>query len=200
MMRRHLLTATVVAVALMVPLAVGLAAFLGWITVYPLRHTREAAPERPATPVLPDVQFRRIGVGVELEGADDLVLAQAAALARLHGAALVAIHVVEGPAADYLREAADDRESRSDRVRMTALVEHLREDNLRTDGVLGYGNPVDELVRIVKDQGIDLLVLGGHGHRLLADLALGSTVSPVLHRLTIPVLVVPGKPVERGSI
>ena len=47
---------------------------------------------------------------------------------------------------------------------------------------------------MVKEQEIDLLVLGAHGHRLLADLALGSTVSPVVHRLTIPVLVVPGKP------
>ena len=30
-----------------------------------------------------------------------------------------------------------------------------------------------------------------HGHRFLADLALGQTVTPVLHRLNIPVLVVP---------
>jgi hypothetical protein len=29
---------------------------------------------------------------------------------------------------------------------------------------------------------------------LLADLALGATVSPVLHRLPIPVLVVPSRP------
>ena len=33
--------------------------------------------------------------------------------------------------------------------------------------------------------------MGTHGHRLLADMALGQTVSPVLHRLTIPILVVP---------
>ena len=33
--------------------------------------------------------------------------------------------------------------------------------------------------------------MGTHGHRLLADLALGQTVAPVLHRLAIPILVVP---------
>jgi manganese transport protein len=176
----------------MLPLAGLLALFLGWITLYPLRERRETVPWTAAPP-LPAVHYRRIGVGVELEGADDGVLAQAVALARAHGASLVAIHAVEGPAANFLREAADDREARSDRVRMAGLVAHLREAGLDADGVLGFGNPVDELVRIVQQRAIDLLVLGAHGHRLLADLALGSTVSPVLHRLSIPVLVVPAK-------
>ncbi len=176
------------------PLAGFLGVFLGWITLYPVWARREAAaPTKAAAPVLPTVHFRRIGAAVELEGTDDAVLAQAAALAQLHGASLTAIHVVEGPTADLLREAADDRESRSDRERMAALVEYLRGEGFVSEGSLGYGNPVDELVRIVKEKEIDLLVLGGHGHRWLADLALGSTVSPVLHRLTIPVLVVPGK-------
>lgn len=180
--------------ATMIPLAGFLAMFLGWITVYPLRAHRPAAvPRQPPAPVLPSVHFRRVGVGVELEGGDDAVLAQAVALARQHAAPIVAIHVVEGPTADLLREAADDREARSDRERMAALVDYLRDEGLAAEGILGFGVPVDELVRIVKEQDIDLLVLGGHGHRWLADLALGSTVSPVLHRLTIPVLVVPGK-------
>ena len=38
--------------------------------------------------------------------------------------------------------------------------------------------------------------MGAHGHRFLADLALGQTVAPVLHRLPIPVLVVPKKEAE----
>ena len=40
-------------------------------------------------------------------------------------------------------------------------------------------------------RGLDLLVVGTHGHRFFADLALGQTVAPVLHRLAIPILVVP---------
>ena len=139
------------------------------------------------------MQYRRIGVAVELEGTDDAVLAQAAALARLHGASLVTVHVVEGTAAAYLGPEADDRESRSDRQRMTELVEHLRRDGLEAEGLLGYGNPVDELVRLAREQRMDLLVVGSHGHRFLADLALGATVAPVLHRLSIPVLVVPSQ-------
>ncbi len=58
-------------------------------------------------------------------------------------------------------------------------------------GRLGYGDPPVELVRIARERQLDFLVLGTHGHRFFADLALGQTVAPVLHRLQIPILVVP---------
>src|SRR5262249_35268021 len=111
--------------------------------------------------------------------------------ARTHQAPLVLIHVVEGLGAAYYGESTADQESRADRVAMTDLVAHLHRQGLSAEGVLGYGSPPDELVRITREQRLELLVLGAHGHRCCADLALGQTVSPVLHRLTIPVLVVP---------
>src|SRR5262249_60185573 len=113
------------------------------------------------------------------------------ALGRLDAAELVVVDVVEGLGAAYYGAGTDDRESRADRTRMEQLLEHLRRKGLRASGVLGYGHPPEELVRIAQEQHLDLLVLGTHGHRFLADLALGQTVSPVLHRLSIPVLVVP---------
>ncbi len=173
------------------PLAVALALFLGWVTIYPMwgRRMERLAP-LPA-PELVAVPYRRIGVAVELAGGDDVVLARAAEIARINRAPLVLVHVVEGPGAAYYGAATDDQESRTDRLRMTELVDYLRREGLTAEGVLGYGDPPEELVRIAKAQGMDLLVLGTHGHRFLADLALGQTVSPVLHRLAIPVLVVP---------
>jgi manganese transport protein len=152
---------------------------------------REAAEGEPAAPSLVPVRYGRIGVAVEFTGADDEVLAQAAALARAHGAEVVAVHVVEGTAADLHGPQADDRESRADRQRMATLLEHLRADGLHARGALGYGVPAEQLARIAKENQFDLLVMGTHGHRFLADMALGQTVAPLLHRLTIPVLVVP---------
>jgi manganese transport protein len=175
------------------PVTVGLAGFLGWLILYPRRQRRLEAARFEVAPVLPGVRYQRIGVGVELEGADDAVLAQAVALARTHRAELLAIHVVEGLGASFFGQETDAYESRSDRVRMEQLVGRLKQDGLSADGVLGYGDPPAELVRIVKEHRLDLLVLGTHGHRFLADLALGQTVSPVLHRLQIPVLVVPSR-------
>jgi len=125
------------------------------------------------------------------------VLAQAAALARSHGAALVVVHVVEGLGAQMHGPATDDRESRDDRKRMAELVTHLRGQGLHAQGVLGYGVPAEQLTRIAREQDFDLLVVGTHGHRFLADMALGQTVAPILHRLPIPILVVPTRPRAR---
>jgi manganese transport protein len=175
------------------PVAVALAVFLGWLVLYPYVNRREEEELAPAVPVLPVVHYHRIGVAVELEGADDAVLGQAAAVARLHGADLVVVHVVEGTGAQFHGSETDNQESRRDRLRLAELLRHLRDEGLRAEGVLGYGSPPEELVRIAQEQHFDLLVVGTHGHRFLADLALGNTVAPVLHRLTIPVLVVPGR-------
>ncbi|HEV3116555.1 MAG TPA: universal stress protein [Gemmataceae bacterium] len=176
------------------PVAVVLAAFLGWIALYPFFARRQEISVPAVVRELPTVGFNRIGVAVELKGTDSAVLAQAAALARAHGALLVALHVVEGTAADLLGPEADDQESRSDRRRMRELLDHLHRDGLEARGVLGYGTPADEITRIVQAEQLDLLVTGTHGHGFLADLALGRTVSPLLHRLSIPVLVVPNRP------
>jgi manganese transport protein len=174
------------------PIAVLLAAFLGWIGLYPYRRQPAELPRGPALrEPLAAVQYRNIGVAVELEGGDHAVLAQAVALARTHRARLIAVHVVEGPGAAVYGSETADEESRRDREIMLELVEQLRKDGLAADGVLGYGNPPEELVRVVNAEKLDLLVVGTHGHKFLADLALGQTVAPVLHKLTIPVLVVP---------
>ncbi len=178
------------------PVALALAGFLGWVTIYPWLSRREEAPRAAPLPVLPRVRYRRIGVAVELEGTDDDVLAQAADLARAHQAQLVPIHVVEGFGAAFHGPATDAAESRSDRLRIQELADHLRQHGLTARGVLGYGKPADEITRIAREQHLDLLVVGSHGHRLLADLALGQTVAPLLHRLNIPVLVVPSRSVD----
>jgi manganese transport protein len=179
------------------PLALALAGFLGWVTAYPYLKRRVHAVRAPVPPpLLPQVRYRRIGVAVEFTAGDDAVLEHAANLARAHAAPLVLLHVVEGAGASLFGPDTADQESRQDQEAMAVLVEHLHREGLQAEGVLGYGTPAKELVRLAREGNLDLLVLGTHGHRFLADLALGETVSPVLHRMTIPVLVVPA--VRRG--
>jgi manganese transport protein len=176
------------------PLAAALAGFLLWVMLYPYYRYRAATPAPLPVPELPAVRYHRIGVAVEFTGGDAAVLTQAAAMARLHQAPLLLLHVVEGPGADYYGSATDDQESRTDRQRIGELVKHLQSEGLHAEGELGYGDPAAELVRIARERQLDFLVLGTHGHRFFADLALGRTVSPVLHRLQIPILVVPTGP------
>ena len=138
-----------------------LAGFLLWVMFHPRSRFREAEPAPVPVPELPSLRYHRIGVAVEFGKRDNAVLAQAAAVARAHEAPLLLIHVVEGPGADYYGPATDDQESRTDRQRIGELVKYLQAEGLQAEGVLGYGEPAAELVRIARKR---KLRLSGAGH------------------------------------
>jgi len=100
------------------------------------------------------------------------------------------IHVVESPATRFLGDAADDMETRNDKERMEKFVAELREKGYTAEGMLGYNNRVKEIVRLVRQNKADLLVIGAHGHKGLRDMVYGQTVDEVRHALRIPVLII----------
>ena len=83
------------------------------------------------------------------------------------------------------------------KVKLVRLLKTLKKDGKT---IVGYGAPAKELLRLAGEEGLDLLVVGTHGHRLLGDLALGQTVAPLLHRSPIPILVVPTAPRGGSSV
>ncbi|MBW2175538.1 MAG: universal stress protein [Deltaproteobacteria bacterium] len=52
------------------------------------------------------------------------------------------------------------------------------------------GNPVEVILRVVKEKSCDLIVMGTHGRGTLADAMMGSTARRVIRRSVKPVLVV----------
>jgi nucleotide-binding universal stress UspA family protein len=52
------------------------------------------------------------------------------------------------------------------------------------------GQVVDELAAFVKANDIDLIVMGSHGHGVIANLTLGSVATKVLAGTKVPVLIV----------
>ncbi len=190
------------------PIAIALAALLVWLIIRPERQaapspqTLHTAPPA-ATKVLAAAdlqkrQFHRIGVALEASLDDAAMLAEAIAMARAHRAELVLMHVVEGAGGQYLGAEAGDAEARHDNQYIASLAEHLRTE-LAADGVpsvrtvLGFGDVKAELIRLARQEQLDLLVAGGHGHRRLGDLLRGETINGVRHKLDIPVLAVRGR-------
>ena len=43
---------------------------------------------------------------------------------------------------------------------------------------------------MVGEAGVDLVITGSHGHRLVGDILFGATTSGLRHRVTCPVLVI----------
>lgn len=183
------------------PVAVCLGGLLLWIALKP---EREVAPPPPVEPdSVADAaatiaqQFRRIGVALEAKPGDAPMLAEALALARAHRAELVLMHIVEGVGGQWYGAKSADQEQRDDEAYIEQLAERLRRDragepNASVRGVLGYGDVVRGLVKLAQRESVDLMVVGGHGHRTIADLLRGETISGVRHGLAIPILAVRG--------
>jgi manganese transport protein len=181
-----------------VPLIGGCGLLLAWLIAAPwLTATRVSRPEEAARDValvvaaeLTEPSYTRIGVALDHSERDVITLRHAAALARRHGAELVLLHVVEGVGGQVHGQNAADLERRTDQVYLEALARALQEGGVAVRAVLRFGAPPQELCRAVEQEHLDLLVLGSHGHRLLADWLLGETADPVRHAVKIPVLVV----------
>lgn len=186
-----------------VPIAVGLASLLIWM-VFRRERLGRRQPELSADRIAElamqaERRFHRIGVALDVRSTDAAMLTQAVALARTHKAELVLMHVVDGVGGTWYGEQTGDLESRDDELYLHALAERLRGELSgqgvpSVEAVLGYGDAVKEIVDIARRKELDLVVLGGHGHRGLADLLHGVTISGVRHDLNIPIIAVRGGP------
>jgi nucleotide-binding universal stress UspA family protein len=60
-----------------------------------------------------------------------------------------------------------------------------------TDSIMvKIGNPVDEILLEVENKGYDMVVMGAHGHGVLAGAIMGSVSRRIVRRCQLPVLVV----------
>ena len=121
-------------------------------------------------------------------------------LAQQNDAELYCLHVVEMPCQEYLLRdymvpleiphVPKDKIIRTARAILEKFVaENLSELNKVTPRVL-IGTPFVEIIRYAKDQSIDLIVIGTHGHSALAAMLLGSVAEKVVRKSPCPVLTV----------
>ncbi|MGC8884304.1 MAG: universal stress protein [Bryobacteraceae bacterium] len=66
----------------------------------------------------------------------------------------------------------------------------LREAGLETTIEMPLGFPADELQRIARERGAELIVAGSRGASLARERVLGSTAADLLHRLEFPLLLI----------
>jgi manganese transport protein len=177
-----------------VPFAIACALLLVYVSLP--KAWREHKRRRPAVPMeLPAIgkvphRYTVIGAAIDYFAPTEKVLSHAQSLAAQDNARLYLFHVVEGAGGLVYGKEAQDEEARADQEYLEAIAAQLRASGLDVVPVLGYGRVTTEIVRLAKEYKLDLLVMGGHGHKWLADLLFGTTISKVRHGLGIPVLVV----------
>jgi nucleotide-binding universal stress UspA family protein len=132
---------------------------------------------------------------VTLDGTptDRAIIEHLKQLAKLAHSRLVLLHVADGWAARTYGPDAISPEIAED----TAYLEKVRAEfqslGIPAEAELAYGEPANEIVRWVRQKHCDLVAMSTHGHRLLADLFLGTTASRVQHSISVPVLLVRAK-------
>ncbi len=176
-----------------VPGAIAIALLLTYIALPDALRGRKAVPAAAAeaSPLhFPMPQYRRIGVALDYGVTDARVLSHALTLAKYQHATLYLFHVVEGVGGQIHGTEADDAEAREDATHLDIIANHVRAEGLEVVTALGYGRVPNALVALAVEQKIDVLVMGGHGHRGLQDILFGASISEVRHKLDIPVLVV----------
>jgi manganese transport protein len=138
----------------------------------------------------PSRPFRKIAAALDFGPADADILSRAAALASSARCPLLLLHCVESAGAKALGGEAGDTESREDLMRLKRYAVTLGKYDVDVETELGFGHPVRVIPEIINRHGVDLLVVGAHGHKGFSDWFYGSTIDELRHRLNISVLVV----------
>lgn len=136
--------------------------------------------------------YKKILVALENTRADDTLVPHIADLANRLGSELLLVHVADGWAArnfDQLKLAASD-EMKKDQSYLDEVAMGLRAKGLKVATELALGNPPTEILKTAEARVCDLIAMTSHGHKLIADFFLGSTIDKVRHNTSIPILVV----------
>jgi len=184
-----------VAKTIIIVAGVGFVLLLVYAVVFPLlsRIKRERSIQmHPGVPGLQNIEvpvYKKIAVALDFSENDRKLLAYAIGQAK-ENSHFVLIHVVETATTILLGKETDDYETQNDQERLDFYVGQLSERGFESRGILGYRHRSKEIVRIVKEEKADMLILGAHGHTGLKDFIYGETINTVRHELKIPVLVV----------
>ena len=131
-----------------------------------------------------------LGVALDHGPGDADVLSMAVLLARSHQSRLVLIHVVESPGGMVYGASSDSLHGRQDQAHFEEIARGIEGPDQPVDVVVRSGATVETIVALTRELGLDMLIMGAHGHTGWKDLVFGETVHGVRHALTIPVVVV----------
>ena len=128
----------------------------------------------------------------------------AASLARLMGARIVCLHVIEPivptvgwtPVAEPLPVADNSDHLEASAARELPKIAGRPEcAGLDVEDLIVHGEAASEIVRVAKERAVDLVVISSHGRTGWGRILFGSTAESVVRHAPCPVLVVkpPGK-------
>ncbi|MEO8616432.1 MAG: universal stress protein [Luteolibacter sp.] len=145
--------------------------------------------------------MKTIIAAVDFSNATPGVLEMAVGMAKAFGAELRLFHAVEPepsytaygftpeefPAMHIYQEEAKRRAT----TKLDELVTQVKADLPNVSAEVVDGSPLHALLDYLKESSADLVILGAHGHGVIASLLLGSVAEGMVRKATVPTLIVP---------
>jgi nucleotide-binding universal stress UspA family protein len=144
------------------------------------------------------IDLHRILVPTDFSKFSQVALSYASALAEKFEAELYLLHIVQdlavfipdmitvapppGPTVEQMTKAVQDAFDR--------LIKDSQLGRFKVHREVREGTPFYEIVRYAKEQSIDLIIMGTHGHTGLTHMLLGSVTEKVVRKAPCPVLTV----------
>jgi len=132
---------------------------------------------------------------VTLDGtpSDRAIIEHVKKLAKIANSRLVLLHVADGWAARTYGKDAVSPEISEDKAYLDKVHAEFQAAGIPAQTELAFGEPAKEIIKWVNEKGCDLVAMSTHGHRFLADIFLGTTVTRVRHSVGVPVLLLKAK-------
>jgi len=147
--------------------------------------------EQDATPVLRSAAYSRILVPLDHSEADQEAINNALALARMHAAKIILLHVEEGVTSQMFGSLSSTAEISEGQAYLAGIERALLEQSVGVEVVVRHGkSPAHEIIGAIRDTAPDLIVMASHGHSGLKDLIFGATINSVRHKIKIPMMIV----------
>jgi nucleotide-binding universal stress UspA family protein len=141
-----------------------------------------------------DIHLKSVLIASDFSEASEKALRHALAIARHYGAKIYLVHVVSSMGFTFVGPdaviAATDAVWRDIRQLEANLVQSGALAGLRHGAIVLQGDVWEELEKAVRQEQVDLLVIGTHARRGLGKLLLGSVAEKIFHRAECLVLTV----------
>ncbi len=142
--------------------------------------------------------YQKILVPIDGSGWSQRAIPHAVALARVHQAQIILLHVFVPPAPEYMPELAlAGQQEQFENLRkqakehMDSLAAELQVEGIRVRGVVMEGFDVPRLIaEYAREEQVDLIVMSTHGRSGIARLIFGSVAKGVIDQCKVPTLLV----------
>jgi manganese transport protein len=138
---------------------------------------------------MPAPAYHEIAIALDFSNSDTKTIQHALHIGGKQ-AKYFLIHTVETAGAIVMGSEIRDYETTSDKENLKKYAQNLSDLGYICEVVIGYGSAKVAIPKLVNEKGVDLLVMGAHGHKAIKDFVFGATIDAVRHRVEIPVLVV----------